>query len=96
MELITKAQAEKAVLCKHLDGKAIFTAILRLYTTIHREMRESLLPEETETPEGFSEQRRRKRNHSEEQVKKSKPTPGSRDPRTRSQVEAQVPTSMRP
>jgi hypothetical protein len=91
-ELIMKAEAERIVLSKHLDGKALFTAVLRLYAATHREMRESLLPEETETPEGFREQRRRKRNPSEEQVKKLKPTPGSRDPRTRSQVEAQVPT----
>jgi hypothetical protein len=39
----TKSEAERTVLCKHLDVKAFFTAILRLYSPIHREMRESLL-----------------------------------------------------
>jgi hypothetical protein len=42
-ELIARAEAERAVLCKHLDGKALFTAIPRLYATIHREMRYSVL-----------------------------------------------------
>jgi hypothetical protein len=37
-ELVTKAESERTVLCKHLDGKALFTAILRLYAAIHREM----------------------------------------------------------
>jgi hypothetical protein len=90
-ELVTKAEAERTVLCKHLDGKALFTAILRLYVAIHRETRESLLREEKETPEEFREQRRRKRNPLEEQAKKSKPTPGPKDPRIQSYVEVQVP-----
>jgi hypothetical protein len=37
-ELITKSEAEKTVLCKHLNDKALFTAILGLYAAIHREM----------------------------------------------------------
>jgi hypothetical protein len=53
-------------------------------------MRDSLLPEQKDSPEEFREQRRRKRNPSEEQAKKSKPTPGPRDPRIRTQCE--VPT----
>jgi hypothetical protein len=75
----------------HLDGKALFTAVLRLYAATHRELRETLLPEEKEIPEEFREQRRRKRKPTDEQPKKSKPTPGSRDPRIRSQFEVQVP-----
>jgi hypothetical protein len=91
-ELIMKAEAERTVLSKHLDGKALFTAVLRLYVATHRELRETLVPEEKEIPEEFREQRRRKRNPSDEQPKKSKPTPGPRDPRIRSQVEVEVPT----
>jgi hypothetical protein len=47
-KLITKSEAERAVLCKHLYGKALFTAMLRLYAAIHREMRESFLLEQKE------------------------------------------------
>jgi hypothetical protein len=38
-ELIIKAEAERTVLSKHLDGKALFTAVLRLYAATHRERR---------------------------------------------------------
>jgi hypothetical protein len=38
-EILTKAEAERAVLWKYLDGKALFLAI-------HRELRASLLTEE--------------------------------------------------
>jgi hypothetical protein len=31
-ELLSKAEAERAVLCKHLDGKALFLALLRIVT----------------------------------------------------------------
>jgi hypothetical protein len=89
-ELINRAEAEKTVLCKHLNGKALFTAILRLYAAIHRDMRDSFLPEQKESSEEFREQRRHMRNPSEEQAKKSKPTSGPRDPRIRTQGE--VPT----
>ncbi|PNF32962.1 hypothetical protein B7P43_G16729 [Cryptotermes secundus] len=37
-ELIIKSEVERIVLCKHLDGKALFTAILGMYTDINREM----------------------------------------------------------
>jgi hypothetical protein len=47
-KLITKSEAERTVLCKHLDGNALFTAMLRLYAAIHREMRESLLLQQKE------------------------------------------------
>jgi hypothetical protein len=68
-EVITRAEAERAVLCKHLEGKALFAAILRLYATTHTELRGSLLPvpEPVEPSEEFREQRRRKRNPSDEQ-----------------------------
>jgi hypothetical protein len=35
-ELLDKAESERAVLCKHLDGKALFTAMLRMYAAIYR------------------------------------------------------------
>jgi hypothetical protein len=55
-----KAEAERIVLSKCLDDKALFTAVLRLYAAIHRELRETLLPEGKDTPEEFREPRRRK------------------------------------
>jgi hypothetical protein len=33
--LVTKAEVERTVLCKHLYCKALFTGILRLYAAIH-------------------------------------------------------------
>jgi hypothetical protein len=89
-ELVAKAEAERAVLCKHLDGKALFTAMLRLYAALHREMRESDLPAQQKIDDEFREQSRRKRDAPEEQAKKSKtsvPTPESRNPRIRPQGE---------
>jgi hypothetical protein len=67
--MTAKAEAERSVLCKHLDGKGLFTAMLRLYDLIDRELHESLLPEQ-QSCEGFCEQKRRKQNPSEEQLKK--------------------------
>jgi hypothetical protein len=87
-ELVAKAEAEKAVLCKHLDGKALFTAMLRLYAALHREIRDSILPAQQKLTKEFCEQRRRKRNASDEQAKKSKtsaPSPGSKDSKPRPQ-----------
>jgi hypothetical protein len=55
------------MLCKHLDGKAFFTGILRLYADIHREIRDSLQPEHEEQTEEFREQKRLKRNPSDGQ-----------------------------
>jgi hypothetical protein len=40
--LISKAEAERAMLCKHLGGKALFTGMLCLYATTHNEMNKSL------------------------------------------------------
>jgi hypothetical protein len=42
--LVDKAESEKSVLCKHLNWKALFTGMLRLYAAIHREKEGSLLP----------------------------------------------------
>jgi hypothetical protein len=69
--LVAKAEAERVVLCKHLDGKALFTATLRLYAALHRELRATILPARQTSTEEFREQRRRKRNPSDEQAKKS-------------------------
>jgi hypothetical protein len=59
-ELTTKAEAEKLVLCKHLEGKTLITAILRLYAATHREMVETLLQEVEDTPETKEEFREAK------------------------------------
>jgi hypothetical protein len=72
-DLVAKAEAERVVLCKHLNGKALFTATLRLYAALHRELRGTILPARQTSTEEFREQRRRKRIPSDEQAKKSKP-----------------------
>jgi hypothetical protein len=64
--IITRAEAERAVLCKHLEGQALFIGMLRMYAAIHRDKRDSLKGEEGPSEE-FREQRRRKRNPSDEQ-----------------------------
>jgi hypothetical protein len=55
-ELITRAETERAVLCKHIGGKALFTAMLRLYAALHRELRDTALPVwgQTEIDRGIS------------------------------------------
>jgi hypothetical protein len=70
------AESEKAVLSKHLDGKPMLTAILRLYTATFREMSESAVQEPTQPNEKFHEQRRRKRipSHNPPHAKKSSGT----------------------
>jgi hypothetical protein len=65
-ELLNKAESERAVLCMHLDGKALFTAMLRMYAAIYREIRDSLQLGK-EHSEKFREQKRRKRIPSKEQ-----------------------------
>jgi hypothetical protein len=92
MQLAERAEAERRVLCKHLEGKALFTGMLRLYALMHREMRDSLLNtskgEPAQDNEGFREQKRRKRIPSEEKFQKTATaTPTPRDPRIRSQDE---------
>jgi hypothetical protein len=64
--------------------------MLRLYAALHRELRDSILPAQQTSTEEFREQRRRKRNPSDEQSKKSKinmPTPGSKDSKPQPQGE---------
>jgi hypothetical protein len=78
--LVTRAEAERAVLSKHLDGKALFTGMLRLYAAIHREMTSTLQSEQVESEQEFREQKRRKRNLSDKQSKpksKTEMTSGS-------------------
>jgi hypothetical protein len=61
--LIDKAENEKNVLCKHVNRKALFTGMLRLYAAIHRELKDSLLPKcDQEKEEEAPHSRRRKRN----------------------------------
>jgi hypothetical protein len=36
VQLADRSEVEKAVLCKHYEGNALFTGILHLYTDIHR------------------------------------------------------------
>jgi hypothetical protein len=67
MKLANKAEAEKAVVCKHCEGKALYSyaGLLHLYAEIHREIKETLLWEQAKSNEEFYEQRRRKRNASD-------------------------------
>jgi hypothetical protein len=64
--IITKAETERVVQCKHLEGKALFTGMTRLYAATHAELSSTLKPEEVEAADEFCEQRRRKRNPSDE------------------------------
>jgi hypothetical protein len=93
-ELAEKAEVERPVLCKHLDGKALYTAILRLSALTNREMRESWQDSEEEPAqrnEEFRQQKRRNWTPSDEKEQKMTKTttaaPGSRDPRIRSKDE---------
>jgi hypothetical protein len=79
-ELVTKAEAERTVLSKHLEGKELFTGILRLYAATHRGMTSTLQSEQVESEQEFREQKRRKRNLSDKQAKpnnKAEMTSGS-------------------
>jgi hypothetical protein len=79
IEITSRAEAEMIVLCKHLEGKPLFTAMLRLYAATHRKLRDSLQtePDQEKATEEFREQRRRKRNPSDEQPAVLKKTAGS-------------------
>jgi hypothetical protein len=59
----TRAEAERTVLCKHLDGKALFTGMLHLYAAIYQEMNETFQLQQVESPKEFCE-----RNPSDEQA----------------------------
>lgn len=77
-DITAKAEAERSVLCKHLEGKALFTAILHLYASTHSELRGSLQPDNQQNNEEFREQRRRKRNPSDEHATTpKKPVPAA-------------------
>lgn len=58
--MIARAEAERTVLCKHLNVKALFTAMLNMYAAIHREMSDSVLMEHEESTKEYREQKRRK------------------------------------
>jgi hypothetical protein len=76
--LVARAEAERAVPCKLLDGKPIFTAMLQLYAALHREMPDSFLLAQQKSTQEFRELRRHKRNPSDDKAKNSKtsvPTP---------------------
>jgi hypothetical protein len=78
--ILARAEAERAVLCKYLEGKALFTSMILLYAAAHAELRSSLKTEEGETSEGLRDQRRRKRNSTGEHPaapKKMVPTSNS-------------------
>jgi hypothetical protein len=45
-EVINKVESERTLLCKHLDCKAFLRAMLHMYTAIHKELRDSLQPEQ--------------------------------------------------
>jgi hypothetical protein len=91
--LTDRAEAKRGVLCKHLDVKALFIAMLCLYAATHREMKNSLLDitegDPTEGNEEFREQGRRKWIPSYEEAKRLKKkvmaASGLRDLRMRSQ-----------
>jgi hypothetical protein len=63
-QLTAQAERERAVVCKHLDGKPMRTAMRRLYAATFSEMTETAVVEpaqHTHSPEEeFREQRRRK------------------------------------
>jgi hypothetical protein len=96
IEITSRAEAERIVLCKHLEGKSLFTAMLRLYAVTHRELRDSLQPEpdQEEATEEFREQRRRKQNPSNEQPAVLKKTAGSLPAKTSATVVSSPPKAV--
>jgi hypothetical protein len=83
MKLADKTEAEKRVLCKHYEGKALYAGLQHLYAEVHREINETLLPEHGKSNDEFREQKRRKRNASDSEAKNikkaAKQTTGARD-----------------
>jgi hypothetical protein len=62
-KLADRAEADRSSLCRHLTGKVVFTGLVHLYTTIHRDMAESVKAahsdkQEIDAHEGLKEQRR--------------------------------------
>jgi hypothetical protein len=60
MKLADKAEAERRVLCKHYEGKALYAGLHHLYAEVHREMK-TLLLEHANSNVEFREQKRRGR-----------------------------------
>jgi hypothetical protein len=83
--------ADKAVLCKHYEGKALHAGLQHLYAEVHREINETLLLEHAKSNEEFREQKRRKRNASDSEAKNikkaAKHTTGAKDMQILSQQE---------
>jgi hypothetical protein len=73
-ELVATAEAERTVLSKHLDGKALFAGILRLYAAIHREMNTTLQSEQVKSQQEFREKKSPRWNLSDKQVNFKKQT----------------------
>jgi hypothetical protein len=99
--IITTTEEDRAVLCKHLEGKTLFSGMLHWYATTHRDLRNSLKQAEEE-PSGetkadpgqnnqeFWEQKRRKRTptgEKEENATKSDTATPPQEPRTQPQGE---------
>jgi hypothetical protein len=88
---VEKTENEKNVVYKHLDGKALFTGLLRFYAAIHREMENSLLPDCAQgKEEAAPHSKRRKRNNDfvdgsssskREETEKCRPLPVYQKPR---------------
>jgi hypothetical protein len=45
-EITDKAQTERKILCKHLDGKALLKGALGVYAAVHCELRNSIQSED--------------------------------------------------
>jgi hypothetical protein len=58
-----RADAEKSVLCKHRDCKALFTGMLRLYAAIHREKSDRVQAETNKVEEKVPTQSRRRKRY---------------------------------
>jgi hypothetical protein len=54
--ILTRAEAENAVLCKHYEGKALFTGLIHLYAAALSELKSSMKKED-EASEEFREQK---------------------------------------
>jgi hypothetical protein len=94
--IITRTEEEKTVLCKHVEEQALFSGMLRLYATTHRELGNSLMQEPSvvterdpaQSTEEFREQKGRKRTPTDEKVenqKKTKAAPTPRNPKIQPQ-----------
>jgi hypothetical protein len=59
-QLADKAEAKREVLCSYLDGKALFTGVLRLYAAVHREMHNTMQQDGSGPKDDFCEHRRHK------------------------------------